>query len=99
MKPGAGKPAPPPIFLTCTTCNGEGESCPACGGRGRVMLTQCPLDYVTPDVWELFDFANFADKGVMPVSGGSLDQTQIFLDAYAFRCGEKTRWIKQAIEY
>ncbi len=64
------------------------------GNGDQVRLELCPFKYVTPDVWTFFDFARIADDGGhLPLAGGSLDQTQSFLDAYAFRAGEKSHWM------
>lgn len=48
-------------------------------------MTQCPQRHIGPDI---VDFVRIADRckefKALPVEGGVLDQTQWFLDAYAF---------------
>lgn len=55
-------------------------------------MTECPLEYAGEDVWEAIEMAGFFDKGLPPVHGGVLDQTQIFLDAARFIWAEQARW-------
>jgi hypothetical protein len=53
-------------------------------GTGKVRVTQCLFDEVTPDVWEMLDAMNDADHGNLPVSGGTLDQTRAFTEALRY---------------
>ena len=43
----------------------------------------CPLDEVTADVWEALTLTEFMGKGLPPVAGGALDQTENFMRAAA----------------
>lgn len=36
---------------------------------------------ITPDVWEVFRYAELFEKGLPPVAGGVLDQANIFVEA------------------
>lgn len=62
----------------CPACAGDG--CPACGGSGKMRVTGCVFDQVTEDVWDLMGAMADADHGNLPVSGGTLDQTRVFID-------------------
>jgi hypothetical protein len=53
-------------------------------GTGKVRVTQCLFDEVTPDVWELLEAMNDADHGNLPVHGGTLDQARVFMDALRY---------------
>jgi hypothetical protein len=39
---------------------------------------------VSADTYDFMELAGWADDGVMPIAGGSLDQTCSFLEAYRF---------------
>lgn len=47
---------------------------------------------MTDDVWAMLRAADDAAAGHLPVSGGMLDQTQAFRDAYARIRAESSRW-------
>lgn len=73
--------------LPCPACGGNEEKAPDCGtcqGHGFQLLTRCPYAEVPPDVWDMVDLCEFADKGNLPVSGGVLDQTASFLACLRF---------------
>jgi hypothetical protein len=48
-------------------------------GTGVAQITSCPSAMVTPDIWEVIEFARDARRGAWPVSGGTLEQSQSFL--------------------
>jgi len=58
-------------------------------------LTDCPLDYVTDDIWETIEYAELYAKGLPPIAGGSLDQAKNFTDACRFILSEKSFWKKK----
>ena len=76
--------------MRCNGCDGKG--CDDCGDTGEILITQCPLDFITDDVWRVIEMAGFFEKGIPPVSGGVLDQAQSFLDAAAFIFSESSYW-------
>jgi hypothetical protein len=51
----------------------------------------CPYQYVDQELWTAAECVGFAEKGHLPVTGGTLDQAQWFLDAYAFLSAEHSR--------
>lgn len=66
-----------PIEIECPSCHGDG--CTRCEA-GMIRITGCPNDHArcmssTIHLIELFG------KGVLPVSGGALDQSAWFLSA------------------
>ena len=74
----------------CPACNGDG--CDECR-HGHIELATCPIAYVTEEVWQVIQIAGFFNnKGLAPVSGGVLDQAQVFLDAAAFIATEEATW-------
>ena len=73
--------------------------CPACGGRGcdecrdgRWDLTMCPKRFVTADIWQVVELAELYEKGLPPEPGGSLDQSQSFVQAARFVWSERAHW-------
>ena len=56
-------------------------------GTGKIRVTRCLHDEVTPDAWSMLEAMEFADHGNLPVGGGTLDQTQVFMGAL--------RWARQ----
>ena len=46
-----------------------------------LIVTECPLDCVTDETWSVIELAGMYKKGLPPVSGGSLDQLQMFISA------------------
>ncbi|HSZ58506.1 MAG TPA: hypothetical protein VK797_22760 [Tepidisphaeraceae bacterium] len=81
--------------IPCLECGGQGTSgfdqngervCPRCGGRRfeAERLTACPLDFVTPDVWEILNLLPDFKAGRYPAAGGLYDQAAIFLEAIEF---------------
>lgn len=73
--------------MKCLACGGNG--CKQCQ-NGTIKITQCPLEIVTADIWEVIDMASlYLDHGLPPVAGGQLDQTQGFLEAARFIANEK----------
>jgi hypothetical protein len=53
-------------------------------GTGKVRVTQCLFEEITPDVWELLEAMNDADHGNLPVHGGTLDQTRVFTESLRY---------------
>lgn len=73
----------------CAGCNGGG--CDECNGRGEIVIEECPLDHIGPDVWSAIEMSDLCRRGMPPIQGGALDQCAKFLDAYRFVLGEQTR--------
>lgn len=47
-------------------------------------ITRCPLELITPDIFELLEDTDLFYKGLPPVSGGTLDQAYSFIKAAQF---------------
>lgn len=58
----------------------------------ELHLEECPLAYVTDDIWELIQLAGLYEKGLPPISGGSLDQAHIFVEACRIIWAEQSFW-------
>jgi len=65
--------------MRCYSCGGKG--CDQCND-GVVEITSCPKKQITSDIVMLLKMSEIMDTGIAPVSGGVLDQTQCFIDAY-----------------
>ena len=63
--------------------------------NGKIKITQCPLNLITPDVGQAIMHAELFEKGMPVVAGGQLDQTQWFLCVYYFVMNEKAFWKKK----
>jgi len=50
---------------------------------------------VTEDVWEVIKYAELYQKGLPPIAGGALDQTQSFIEAARFIFEEENKIKKQ----
>jgi hypothetical protein len=79
-----------PALLLCISCNGSG--CAACSGRGRFAIDDCPHKLIDRTTGEALRAARFAEKGVLPVAGGTLDQTQSCLDALDIIWSDQAYW-------
>lgn len=87
-----------PLILDCPNCGGSAKGCDHCE-YGRIRITRCPLLEVTDDVWDVMDMADFYEKGLPPVSGGTLDQSYSFIQACKFIWSEIRWWkAKRGIE-
>ena len=84
------------MLVECAGCGGEG--CPACAAIGTFRVTQCPIDFAGDDVWEAIEMAELLEHGVLPVPGGALDQSAIFLAAARFIAAERARHRAEAWE-
>ena len=58
----------------------DGGGCPACDDRGYGLMRSCPTAAVPRGVWSMFAAADDAAKGLLPVGGGTLDQTAQFVE-------------------
>lgn len=77
-----------PKQFECVSCYGKG--CEMCNDTGRFETSECPQQIARPMVAavEMFDMA---DKGHLPVSGGVLDQSAWFIEAYRFYSADVER--------
>ena len=79
--------------MACVVCNGTySNNCSVCGGTGRMAITDCPEKFITPDIWQFIQIADLWEKGIPPIAGGSLEQSQNFVFATGFYFGEKQHW-------
>lgn len=78
-------------YIECPSCRGYG--CSECKD-GRMELTGCPQD----EVKGLRQFCQLSDlfaKGVMPISGGALEQSAQFVEASQFLQNTEDRIVRQ----
>lgn len=78
--------------MECPACDGTGFSdavvvCTVCDGSGKFPITSCPRELVNADqsARDFFElYGHFDTTKHFPRGGGTLDQTQSFLDAVRF---------------
>lgn len=80
-------------MLECPICNGRGD-CDECDD-GQWGLTGCPARFVDEEIQRAMWLARFAKDGTWPVAGGTLDQTQWFLDFCGFYWAEQARQLSE----
>jgi len=71
-------------------CGGGG--CVDCDDRGSFEVTRCPQLEITADVIEAVELAGMMRRGLPPVTGGSLDQAEQFLEAARLIWREEDFW-------
>lgn len=76
--------------MVCPGC--EGKGCEECNQTGEISITECPLNLITSDVWEIISLADLFEKGLPPIAGGVLNQAKIFVEAARFVFSEKAHW-------
>jgi len=79
--------------MDCPGCGGKG--CLVCDDKGKIELVGCPLELVTGDIWQVIEYAELYKKGLPPVPGGALSQTQSFIEAAGFVFREENYWKKK----
>lgn len=68
-----------PAEIECPRCDNVG--CDDCD-NGYFTLTQCAKRYVDGAIVKAINFAEYTDKGLLPISGGLLDQSAWFLSVW-----------------
>ena len=74
--------------MECPNCNGAG--CEECND-GAFELDGCPGEYCSRVVTAINLIDLYTTKGLMPVSGGVLDQSASFIGAARFFQNEEVR--------
>lgn len=78
-----------PLAIACPEC--EEQGCEACGDTGRIELTGCPRQFVDLELYQLVKLVDWFEKGVPPVAGGSLNQSEWFLNFASLLTSETSR--------
>jgi len=97
--PGQCRDAPTeslPLKIECPVC--DGLSCDECGD-GYFELTQCPKMELNREIMDLIEDSELAKKGLMPVRGGTLDQSSWFLKSAQVLWAEETRIENEKMGY
>lgn len=81
-----------PLEVECQSCEGEGDDCESCGGRGRHEHYGCPLDHLDGSESSLLEDMEAFDCGHLPRSGGLQDQLAIDMERIWFARSEDARW-------
>lgn len=90
-------------MLECSACarrggySDESDQCPECRGLGTVAVTPAMVAQAGGfDVSFVFSAAYWADKGVLPVGGGLLDQPAWLIDAIEYLWAVQAKaWIAE----
>jgi hypothetical protein len=72
----------------CVECGGKG--CGACKESGRFETKDCPQKVARP-MSKTLALIDMADKGHLPVTGGVMDQSAWFIEAYRYYTSEFER--------
>ena len=59
---------------------------------GRWDVLECPIKYVTEDIWDCIRYARLFEKGLPPIAGGVLDQAGCFVRACEMIWQEERHW-------
>lgn len=66
---------------------------------GGEELTGCPMEMLTPAVFDLMELAAFAEEGELPMGGGPMQQTESFLAMLRHYRRENAEWdVKLKVE-
>lgn len=76
-----------PIEIECVACDGHG--CEHCT-NGYQVIDSCPRKLIDGDAYECLLLAEMYEKGLPPVAGGTLDQSQWFLSLYRYAQNQKS---------
>jgi hypothetical protein len=68
-----------PAEIECPDCNERG--CSECEQQGYIQLTSCPKEFVGREISGLATYADLFWKGLPPIAGGVLDQSNWFIEA------------------
>ena len=72
----------------CVECSGRG--CSTCKDRGWFEFIGCPQKVARP-MSKALALIDMADKGHLPVTGGVMDQSAWFIEAYRYYTSEYER--------
>lgn len=69
------------VRFDCPQCSGKPgfKACKSCGGAGWFEV-ECPRQYVDASVARAVSVADASRDGHMPVNGGLLDQTNLYVE-------------------
>ena len=82
--------------MACPFC--EQSGCDKCNHTGQVEIPGCPNQYVGPQLTQAITFATHASNGLLPVSGGLLDQAAWFIDMWTTLENDQNRIQADAME-
>jgi hypothetical protein len=68
------------LQIQCPIC--EGAGCKTCQ-NGRYIIDRCPSQIVGADLQYAITIVGMAERGFLPEDGGSLDQSQWFLNLFS----------------
>ena len=89
------------VEIECVGCDGSGkqgeDDCEDCDGHGFIEIDGCPRKHAQ-EVASAVNLAAMAEKGMMPIAGGILDQSSWFIDLWQLLGSEKSRISSERID-
>lgn len=82
-----------PTLAVCPRCGRKDDDCPSCGGRGTYVIDKNAVPSIAYRVAQLAEM--YLDHGIPPVSGGSLEQSNWFVEAANFVVSDRERMIAE----
>lgn len=67
-----------PLMIACPCCDEYG--CEDCSWQGYYYIDTCPKQTIDLPLYYAAKLANYFEKGMLPVAGGTLNQAAWFLD-------------------
>jgi len=85
------KPGPSyKINIACPSCDGAG--CTPCNNKGTMIIDDCPSKMTDMKTREILRLCRLANKGALPVAGGTLDQSRQFIEALDLYNSDSSYW-------
>lgn len=84
------------MAIACVECeetgsDAFGELCQACNGEGHIRLDGCPRSYIGSEMTNAINIATVCENGILPITGGLLDQSGWFVDVMSVLRTEQNR--------
>lgn len=83
------------VFAAAGVAKTKPANCPACKGSGKERITQCPMELVSREAWDVIELAELYEKGLPPVAGGAMDQAAAFVEACRLIWATQKKWKQQ----
>ena len=76
------------VEIACPNCDEAG--CEECNNTGYYQITECPKT-TTRELVPFIRTSDLFESGIPPISGGSLEQADVFLSAHQYYRNELSR--------
>lgn len=78
-------------MVECPRCDGRDAECGLCDGRGYVEVAGCLKAQLPPQAVDVLTAHDMLEDGILPVSGGWLDQCASWVEAERVLSSELAR--------